>query len=118
MSTGGDLPCAGDGAAEYVCIGSVAPFFLTDLGAPRVGWRLIGVASRLLFYGGREMSKIAIIELSRSSKGCADCIFAINTDQSDEAQCPYFSRKSELDCGTEYGNVWRLSGVYTQAEAK
>ena len=43
MSTGGDLPCAGDGAAEYVCIGSVAPFILTDLGAPRVGWRLIAV---------------------------------------------------------------------------
>lgn len=27
MSTGWDLPCAGDGAAEYVCIGIVAPFF-------------------------------------------------------------------------------------------
>jgi len=68
MSTGGDLPCAGDGGAGDGLASTywTGDPFLTDLGAPRVGWRLIAVDCQPpSFYGDDNANRIPTPRRSR-----------------------------------------------------
>jgi hypothetical protein len=58
-----------ENAQRVVRIGPVTPFFLTDLGAPRVGWRLIAVDCQPpSFYGDNMDIRVERITIAEAGE--------------------------------------------------